>query len=608
MLAAPLSSDNAESALSDTATNPAAVAVTTVGTNARPAHNRSSGARRNTPAMQTQISSATNGNTSGNAMSTPVLSKQPHTQPPGIAAGTSGPQFEGSRSPPGSKNLNHVPCKFFRQGACQAGKACPFSHNMDPTIETAPCKYFSKGNCKFGAKCALAHILPDGRRVNRPAIHGNGHLQFGRMDTGFTNHRSALHNSLMQANTSAIGHHTPTHSLGGQEDFPALTSQPTPQIEQNLSSSIPDSQFGSPRNAEGLSMSVLGSSHRTLGPLDATLPASIDRYDYSYYAKHGPFASSVPNTFGVESPPPSLPSSIRGETTVSALRRSAFGEEDSTELSRSAQLREGSFGERILHSSTRRNNKIYSSSYAGPQTLFNGFSGLNGLKDSDAIADSSDADFTFEEDFLPESLTDLLTPAERNRRMSRTDEDNGTSIRPSMIVPGTPGDSVGSPPIGSPGSWGPLLNRQRRDEETTQVSGLGHVGSPLRNSYLHSDSNPIIRGLSRGSGDSSPFTNSPGRGIGGGISALTQSLKHSKINDTDIPTPSKSINITGKAVERGISSPRLVNGKVHPIDEEPECQFNLEVEEDGPARQTGGFNSLSNSTGQQVPNLGLLSG
>jgi hypothetical protein len=44
----------------------------------------------------------------------------------------------------GISDLNHVPCKFFRQGACQAGKACPFSHNMDPTIETAPCKYFSK--------------------------------------------------------------------------------------------------------------------------------------------------------------------------------------------------------------------------------------------------------------------------------------------------------------------------------------------------------------------------------------------------------------------------------------------------------------------------------
>ncbi|ODQ79745.1 hypothetical protein BABINDRAFT_27675, partial [Babjeviella inositovora NRRL Y-12698] len=59
------------------------------------------------------------------------------------------------------KNLSHVPCKFFRQGACQAGNACPFSHTLDTTVETSPCKYFQKGNCRFGVKCALAHFLPD---------------------------------------------------------------------------------------------------------------------------------------------------------------------------------------------------------------------------------------------------------------------------------------------------------------------------------------------------------------------------------------------------------------------------------------------------------------
>ncbi|ODV97370.1 hypothetical protein PACTADRAFT_20210, partial [Pachysolen tannophilus NRRL Y-2460] len=65
------------------------------------------------------------------------------------------------KSPPAAKNLSHVPCKFFRQGACQAGSSCPFSHSMDSVSEQTPCKYFQKGNCKFGVKCALAHILPD---------------------------------------------------------------------------------------------------------------------------------------------------------------------------------------------------------------------------------------------------------------------------------------------------------------------------------------------------------------------------------------------------------------------------------------------------------------
>ncbi|KAF8459480.1 hypothetical protein BGX38DRAFT_1149037 [Terfezia claveryi] len=45
-----------------------------------------------------------------------------------------------------SLDLSHVPCKFFRQGTCQAGKACPFSHSADPASDQAPCKYFQKAS------------------------------------------------------------------------------------------------------------------------------------------------------------------------------------------------------------------------------------------------------------------------------------------------------------------------------------------------------------------------------------------------------------------------------------------------------------------------------
>jgi hypothetical protein len=63
-----------------------------------------------------------------------------------------------------------IPCKFFLQGGCQAGRMCPFSHDTELTSTTgpAPCKYFAKGSCKFGQKCALLHITPDGTVVNRP--------------------------------------------------------------------------------------------------------------------------------------------------------------------------------------------------------------------------------------------------------------------------------------------------------------------------------------------------------------------------------------------------------------------------------------------------------
>ena len=33
------------------------------------------------------------------------------------------------RSPSNNKSTAHVPCKFYKQGACQSGKACPFLHS-----------------------------------------------------------------------------------------------------------------------------------------------------------------------------------------------------------------------------------------------------------------------------------------------------------------------------------------------------------------------------------------------------------------------------------------------------------------------------------------------
>ena len=97
----------------------------------------------------------------------------PNTGPAGTVAVTNGSNSTNN------KNLSHVPCKFFKQGVCQAGNSCPFSHNLEGALgaDKLPCKYFQKGNCKFGLKCALAHFLPDGTRVNSKSflqLNGNG--------------------------------------------------------------------------------------------------------------------------------------------------------------------------------------------------------------------------------------------------------------------------------------------------------------------------------------------------------------------------------------------------------------------------------------------------
>ncbi|RHZ78258.1 hypothetical protein Glove_166g283 [Diversispora epigaea] len=65
-----------------------------------------------------------------------------------------------------NSNLAHIPCKFFKSGACTAGKNCVFSHSKEPPSDNYVCKYFLKGNCKFGSKCALSHTLPNERKSN----------------------------------------------------------------------------------------------------------------------------------------------------------------------------------------------------------------------------------------------------------------------------------------------------------------------------------------------------------------------------------------------------------------------------------------------------------
>ncbi len=69
-------------------------------------------------------------------------------------------------------------------------------------------------------------------------------------------------------------------------------------------------------------------NNNVLSVMDAPLPASFDSNDISRAARYGPFPSSVPSKFGLESPSPSLhsarPDDGRSET-LKLLHTSAFG-------------------------------------------------------------------------------------------------------------------------------------------------------------------------------------------------------------------------------------------------------------------------------------------
>ncbi|KAI9868384.1 MAG: hypothetical protein M1813_005827 [Trichoglossum hirsutum] len=521
------------------------------------------------------------------------------------------PGFDGPRSPPGGKNTSHVPCKFYRQGACQAGNSCPFMHSDNTASDQAPCKYFAKGNCKFGAKCALAHILPDGRRVNRSNMPmASAPLNIGgRINPeNFNNQGSALHNSLVQANMLPFGHQA--YPFPGQEDLQHVHNQPGKgvdtirNIDNGYPSSLPDSKYGSPRDEGRLPMSPAA---KGLSVLDAPLPASLDSNGISWFARHGPIAASVPSKFGMDSSPPSL--SLKANQPSDALKSlhdSAFGNNTRGKPTDTGQSPssgyEESFGQRIMHSQRYSKPKVMSTSLPRPGT-----------------SDDWEGNFTFEEDFLPHALHELLTPQEKMRRFSKTEEDIGGIQRLSLNGVGTPGESpskVGSPTTSSPSRFGPLFTRHKKEEDSSlPASGLGHVGSPLRNSSLHPGASPSLRAVSgRTSGDVSPYFASPPRQSS--MSAISQQLQRTRLsraessgNEPGLHPGATSFGSkhsgNSNRLDRAVSSSSIGTSRfVSSIDEEQsDFVFSMEEEDDN-KRSSGGWNY---PVGGRSPHLGAIS-
>jgi hypothetical protein len=53
--------------------------------------------------------------------------------------------------------LKQVACKFFLDGRCEKGDACPFAHQGEQVRKQDLCKYFLVGKCSKGAACLYSH-------------------------------------------------------------------------------------------------------------------------------------------------------------------------------------------------------------------------------------------------------------------------------------------------------------------------------------------------------------------------------------------------------------------------------------------------------------------
>ncbi|KAI9658778.1 MAG: hypothetical protein M1821_002338 [Bathelium mastoideum] len=474
----------------------------------------------------------------------PLRGNVPVPVPPGNAnnrnpmmgnSGHRGP-FDGPRSPPNNKNTSHVPCKFFKQNACQAGKACPFLHSTEPTTETAPCKYFAKGNCKFGAKCALAHILPNGQRVNRPDMTQTNLP--ARMNV-IPGKDPALASSLL----SIQARNAPPPAMSMlPPDYdhlvPMAQKHPFNQIPtiDTTFSSHPGSAYGSPPTDAHGRLPTSPNLHPSTA-MDAPLPASFDSQGISHAARYGPIAKSVPSTFGLgpESPPSSLPHNrafVDGPAgTLQQLRNSAYGDSQKRftragHTTSSPPSEPVPFTRRAMHSerlSTRP--KMMISASLGAHVPMSATS-AGEIGSDEEWGD----DFALEEDLVPNTLNDLLTPQERMRRFSRNGDDDSVGYgRRSLSGFGTPNENLNvsnqNSKVGSPGagygsspsrfshlfasknanpasvSKQPSLNELAARSPTSadlhdsptanrpgQSAFSSHIGSPLRNASLYTSS------------------------------------------------------------------------------------------------------------------------
>lgn len=462
----------------------------------------------------------------------------------------------------------------------------------------------------------LAHILPNGHVVNRNNIGGHGGGgPFGRMN--IPHHPDPTPNSslLSMAHLAPVNQYAYTPSqedyIGNQKDQYDMI----PTIDTTFSSH-PGSNYGSPPN-EGGRMPI-SPVQKGLSVMDVQLPASFDSQGVSHMARYGPVASSVPAKFLTGSPP----SSFLGESpALRNLHDSAFGEN-----SRSMAAALGSSppdsngqpaGRRIMHSemgANRPRGMLSSSVGARPPLALN--------DDWDELENLG----KFEEDLIPSSLNDLLTPQEKMRRFSRDHGDNDgnslshrTSFSRLGASPTASDMKAGSSPSRFQSIWGKRPTQESGFESGSVGSQFGHVGSPLRNSTLHPGASPSLRAMSRPQSND-VFVSSPPRQAS--MSMISQQLQRTRLSSraseegvpSSIPmhpgmnrlTSASSIGSSGGrlGMDRAVSSSSINRERI----EEEQGLFSMEEEEGLDAKGRDGASTTSSTSNKRLSGLSWGSG
>ncbi|KAF8169860.1 hypothetical protein K438DRAFT_1982987 [Mycena galopus ATCC 62051] len=354
-----------------------------------------------------------------------------------------------------TKDLSHVPCKFYKVGSCTAGSSCPFSHSLvEPGGQKDVCAWFVKGNCKFGHKCALAHVLPGQTmamdRKNKKAAqiaasgakNGEPKGRGGNKREGGNGRNAA---SLLAGGSTAPTRARPPMSLKAT----ISPSTPAPPVKDTdfASFGVLDESSQLP-TAPARNKSP---SPTLTKPSSPTLPVSAPRRpSFSSPTKDfGPIGSppssaTSPSSRMHSGTPPTQANGFLSTSPFSApgSKPPFMGYGDSGRQGMAASLGSGMAMGGGLAGWNANGNQVSSSPLRGSLLSAGRMNGRPTNGDYDisveyeelgvktrrkpTLEDSEDL-----EEFLPSSLTDLLTPEERMRRMSRTNSGQSPGIESS---------------------------------------------------------------------------------------------------------------------------------------------------------------------------------
>ncbi|KAJ7269525.1 hypothetical protein C8J57DRAFT_1606843 [Mycena rebaudengoi] len=436
-----------------------------------------------------------------------------------------------------AKDLSHVPCKFYKVGSCTAGSSCPFSHSMvEPGGQKDVCAWFVKGNCKFGHKCALAHVLPGqpmamdrkNKKAAQIAAGGSKNNDGGRGGGGRgggSSKRDGGRNALLAGGSTAPTRARPPMNMALKASI--SPSAPAPPLK--------DTDFASfAALDESAQLPTAPARNKSPTPPTTKPPSPVTLPNPARTLARLARRRRPPPRRSAHSTPAHRPAQVNGFLSTSPFSAPVFrgyGE------AQGARGMAASLGSGIAMGGGPGGwgavNGVSASPLRGASSSLSARAAEYDIsieyedaypKGRGARREASSEDL---EDFLPSSLTDLLTPEERSRRMSRSNSGQPPGLaaspnRHGLGVPlahGAPSGHRYSRSVPAPSLLGGDLKSIWSDQAQAPPLPVSPMGAGHPSSYSSASGFP---GRGEATSASTSYVDELG-GLRGGIPSLSPS-------------------------------------------------------------------------------------